>query len=96
LANPVAAPIIGASEFVAGVNQQSEHRLLHWSRSPMHRVFVLWSTVRPSKIQFFGTTASFGVDHLSSIAIWANDASEKVDPEEIEVQPDKGPVSTIV
>jgi hypothetical protein len=53
----------------------------------MRRLFILWSAVRPSKIQLFGETASFGFDHLSSIAIWADDASEKVAPEEIEVRP---------
>ena len=52
----------------------------------MRRFFILWSTLRPSEIQLFCAAASYGFDHLSSIAIWADDAFETVDPEEIEVR----------
>jgi hypothetical protein len=97
LANPVAAPALGARQFVAGVDQQGERPILHWSRAPVRRLFILRSTVRPSKIQLFGATASFDFHHLSSITIWADDASETVDPEEIAVPaPYEGPASTIV
>ena len=53
----------------------------------MLRLFILWSTVRPSEIQLFCATASFGFDHLSSIVIWADHAFETVVPEEIRVRP---------
>jgi len=53
----------------------------------MLRLFILWSTVRPSEIQLFCATASFGFDHLSPIAICADDAVETVDPGAIEVRP---------
>jgi len=52
----------------------------------MRRLFILWSTLRPSEIELFCATASFGFDHLSSIAIWADDAFETVDPDEIELR----------
>jgi hypothetical protein len=78
LANPVAAPIIGARQFVAGVDQQSQRYLLLWSRAPMRRLFILWSTLRASEIELFCATASFGFDHLSPIAIHADDCSQKV------------------
>jgi len=78
LANPLAASIIGAGQFVAGFDRQGGRRLLHGSAAPVRWVLVLRSTTRASKVQFFGAAASLGFDPLSSSAICADDHSQKV------------------
>src|SRR5215470_1252874 len=78
LANPLAASILGAGQFVARFERQGGRRLLHRSVAPVRRVLLLRSTTRASKVQFFGAAASFGFDPLSSSAICADDRPQKV------------------
>src|ERR1700756_83261 len=40
----------------------------------MRRLFILWSTVHPSKIQLFGATASYSLHYLSSFVICSDDS----------------------